>query len=85
VAEQATIIAGQVGDIPTAQIASDGWTDTSDLWEVGLKGSFLDDSLYFAVNYYEQERVDFNAQAIVTNPTSRTEGIEGRAALGGQR
>lgn len=76
VAEQATLIAGQVGDIPTAQIASGSWTDTSDLWEVGLKGSFLDDSLYFAVNYYEQERVDFNAQAIVTNPTSRTEGIE---------
>jgi iron complex outermembrane receptor protein len=76
VAEQATLIAGQVGDLPTAQIASNAWTDTSDLWEVGLKGSFLDDSLYFAVNYYEQERVDFNAQAIVTNPTSRTEGIE---------
>ncbi|MEE4278336.1 MAG: TonB-dependent receptor plug domain-containing protein, partial [Halieaceae bacterium] len=77
IAEQATLIAGQVGDLPTAQIASNAWTDTSDLWEVGLKGSFLDDSLYFAVNYYEQERVDFNAQAIVTNPTSRTEGIEG--------
>ncbi|MFT7288148.1 MAG: iron complex outermembrane receptor protein [Halieaceae bacterium] len=76
VAEQATLIAGQVGDIPTAQIASGGWTDVSELWEIGLKGSFLDDSLYFAVNYYEQERVDFNAQAIVTNPTSRTEGIE---------
>lgn len=76
IAEQATLIAGQVGDLPTAQVASGSWTDTSDLWEVGLKGSFLDDSLYFAVNYYEQERVDFNAQAIVTNPTSRTEGIE---------
>jgi iron complex outermembrane receptor protein len=76
IAEQATLIAGQVGDLPTAQIATGTWTDTSDLWEVGLKGSFLDDSLYFAVNYYEQERVDFNAQAIVTNPTSRTEGIE---------
>lgn len=77
VAEQATLIAGQVGDLPTAQIDSGSWTDTSDLWEVGLKGSFLDDTLYFAINYYEQERVDFNAQAIVTNPTSRTEGIEG--------
>ncbi|MEM7691254.1 MAG: TonB-dependent receptor [Pseudomonadota bacterium] len=76
IAEQATLIAGQVGDLPTAQIASGSWTDTSDLWEVGLKGSFLDDSLYFAINYYEQERVDFNAQAIVTNPTSRTEGLE---------
>jgi iron complex outermembrane receptor protein len=49
---------------------------TSELWEVGLKGSFLDDSLYFAVNYYEQERTDFSAQSIVTNSSSRTEGIE---------
>lgn len=76
ISEQATVVAGQVGDIPTAQIAGGGWTDVSELFEVGLKGSFLDDSLYFAVNYYEQERVDFNAQNIVTNATSRTEGIE---------
>ncbi|MFK7829498.1 MAG: TonB-dependent siderophore receptor [Congregibacter sp.] len=76
VAEQATIIAGQVGDIPTTPIANGQWTDVSELWEIGLKGSFLEDSLYFAVNYYEQERVDFNSQSIVTNSSSRTEGIE---------
>lgn len=76
IAEQATIIAGQVGDIPTTPIANGQWTDVSELWEVGLKGSFLEDSLYFAVNYYEQERTDFNSQSIVTNSSSRTEGIE---------
>lgn len=76
IAEQATIIAGQVGDIPTTPIANGQWTDVSELWEVGLKGSFLEDSLYFAINYYEQERVDFNSQSIVTNSSSRTEGIE---------
>ena len=76
VAEQGTIIAGQVGDIPTTPIANGQWTDESELWEVGLKGSFLEDSLYFAINYYEQERTDFNSQSIVTNSSSRTEGIE---------
>ncbi|MEM6485123.1 MAG: TonB-dependent receptor plug domain-containing protein [Pseudomonadota bacterium] len=76
VAEQSTIIAGQVGDIPTTPIANGQWTDVSELWEVGLKGSFLNDALYFAINYYEQERVDFNSQSIVTNSSSRTEGIE---------
>ncbi len=76
VAEQATIIAGQVGDIPTTPIANGQWTDVSELWEVGIKGSFLDDALYFALNYYEQERTDFNSQSIVTNSSSRTEGIE---------
>ncbi|GAB5415207.1 MAG: TonB-dependent receptor [Congregibacter sp.] len=76
IAEQATIIAGQVGDIPTTPIAAGQWTDVSELFEVGLKGSFLEDSLYFAINYYEQERTDFNSQSIVTNSSSRTEGIE---------
>ena len=74
--EQATLIAGQVGDIPVSQVTSDAWNDVSELWEVGIKGSFLNDSLYFAVNYYEQSRTDFNAQAIVTNSSSDTDGIE---------
>jgi iron complex outermembrane receptor protein len=75
--EQGTIIAGQVGDIPVAQVTSGAWNDVSELFEVGVKGSFLDDSLYFALNYYEQERTDFNAQAIVTNSSSITDGWEG--------
>jgi len=36
----------------------------------------LDDSLYFALSIYEQERTDFNAQAIVTNSTTENEGTE---------
>jgi iron complex outermembrane receptor protein len=46
------------------------------MWEVGIKGSYLDDSLYFALAVYQQERTDFNAQAIVTNASTSTEGIE---------
>jgi iron complex outermembrane receptor protein len=76
VSEQGTVIADQMGDLPLALVQNGNATDVSELWEVGLKGSFIDDSLYFAVNYYEQERTDFSAQSIVTNSSSRTEGIE---------
>ncbi len=74
-AEQATLIAGQGAEIGVGQVAS-GAFDTSELFEYGVKGSFLDDSLYFALSVYEQERTDFNAQAIVTNATTENEGVE---------
>jgi len=74
--EQSTIIAGQGANISTANIFSGGSFDSSELFEVGVKGSFLDETLYVAVSYYEQERTDFNVQAIVTNSTNRTEGLE---------
>jgi iron complex outermembrane receptor protein len=74
-AEQATLIAGQGAEIGVGQVGN-GAFDTSDLFEYGIKGSFLDDSLYFALSIYEQERTDFNAQAIVTNATTENEGVE---------
>ena len=36
----------------------------------------LNNSLYFAVSFYEQQRTDFSAQATVTNQASQTEGAE---------
>ena len=74
-AEQATLVAGQGAEIGVGQVG-DGAFDTSDLFEYGIKGSFLDDSLYFALSFYEQERTDFSAQAIVTNSTTENEGTE---------
>ena len=74
--EQSTIVAGQGAEIGQGQISSGGAFDTSELFEVGLKGSFLEDQLYFAVAFYEQERTDFSAQSIVTNQSTNTEGIE---------
>lgn len=73
--EQSTLIAGQGAQIPTHQIWA-GAYDTSELFEVGIKGSFLDDSLYIAIAVYEQERTDFSAQAIVTNTVTNTKGQE---------
>ena len=73
---QATVIAGQGADITTYNIANGTAFDRSKLLELGLKGSLFDDLLYFALAVYEQERVDFSAQQIVTNQASRTEGLE---------
>jgi iron complex outermembrane receptor protein len=74
--EQSTVIAGQGANIGTMSIFNNGWFDTSELFEFGIKTSFLDDTLYMALSIYEQERTDFNAQAIVTNQTNKTEGLE---------
>ncbi|MFC3121560.1 TonB-dependent siderophore receptor [Agaribacter flavus] len=75
VAEQSTIIAGQGANIDVEDIPG-GYFDTSELFEYGVKGSFLDDSLYFAISVYEQERTDINAQSTVTNNTTNNEGTE---------
>ena len=74
--EQSTLIAGQGADIDPNNVRTGAAFDSSELVEAGIKGSFLDDSLYMAIAVYEQERTDFNAQAIVTNSTNRTKGVE---------
>ena len=73
---QATVIAGQGADLTTYNIADKRAFDESKLLEFGLKGSLLDDLFYFALAVYEQERVDFSAQQIVTNQATKTEGLE---------
>lgn len=75
-AEQSTLVAGQGAEISPDQVANGQAFDTSELIEFGLKGSFLEDSLYFAVSVFEQERTDFEAQAVVTNNTTNNEGVE---------
>ncbi|MEM7070029.1 MAG: TonB-dependent receptor plug domain-containing protein [Pseudomonadota bacterium] len=74
--EQSTLIAGQGAELSTGNINSGGVFDKSELLEFGLKGSFLDNRLYFALAIYEQERTDFSAQSIVTNQSVKTEGVE---------
>ena len=76
ISEQSTVIAGQGAEITTDNIAGGGAFDSSKLQEVGLKGSFLDNSLYFALALYEQQRTDYSAQATVTNQASETAGAE---------
>jgi len=74
--EQSTTVAGQGAEITAGAIFFGGAFDTSELFEYGVKGSFLDDTLYMALSVYEQERTDFNAQQIVTNQVTNTKGLE---------
>ena len=76
VSRQSTVIAGQGAEITTGNIAGGGAFDVSRLHEIGLKGSLLQNSLYFALSLYEQQRTDFSAQATVTNQASQTQGAE---------
>jgi len=76
VAEQVTTIAGQGAELPYDSVVGGTAFSDSELWEIGVKGSFLEDSLYFALDYYEQERLDYSAQNTVTNNTTHAEGIE---------
>jgi iron complex outermembrane receptor protein len=73
---QATMIVGQGAEAVTSNITSGGIFDESELQEIGLKGSLLDNALYFGISAYKQERTDFSAQSIVTNQTTETEGAE---------
>ncbi len=73
---QSTVIAGQGADLSTFNVAAGRAFDESKLLEFGLKGSLFDDLFYFALAVYEQERVDFSAQQIVTNQATRTKGLE---------
>jgi iron complex outermembrane receptor protein len=75
-ARQTTVIAGQGAEITTTNIAEGTATAASKMHEFGIKGSFLNDSLYVAIDYYEQERTDYSAQNTTTNNTTRSEGYE---------
>ena len=74
--EQTTVVAGQGADIDPANIAGGQAVSGSRLFEVGVKGSFLDERLFTQVAWYRQKRTDFSAQSIVTNQASKTEGVE---------
>lgn len=76
ISEQVTVIASQMADIDPGQIADGVAVSSSELTEVGVKGSFLNDQLFFQANYYEQERLNVNTQDVVTNQVSLGEGVE---------
>ena len=74
--EQSTVIAGQGSELQVGNVYTGAAFDSSELIEFGLKGSLLDDRLYFALSSYEMERVDFSAQSITVNQAVKSEGTE---------
>ncbi len=75
-AEQTTVIAGQGAEITTSNIANGTALASSKLTEYGIKGSLLDDTLYFALAAFDQERTDYSSQNTTTNNTTDSEGLE---------
>jgi iron complex outermembrane recepter protein len=75
-ARQSTLILGQGGQIDVSPILDELAVGKSSLDEYGVKASLLGGQLYMALDYFEQERVDFNAQDIVTNSGTESKGWE---------
>lgn len=75
-AKQSTLILGQGGQIPTSLLADGNAIGDSKLKEFGIKSSLLNNRMYLALDYFEQERVDFNAQDTVTNNSTEAKGYE---------
>ncbi|RJG56337.1 TonB-dependent receptor [Sphingobium terrigena] len=75
-AKQSTIIAGQGAEILVEDAVAGTFISASKLYEGGIKGSFFNNKLYAALSVYKQKRTDFNAQAIVTNQSVETKGME---------
>ena len=78
-AKQATLIIGQGGQIDPSNIKGGTAVADSKLKEAGLKATLLDGHLFAAVDWFSQERVDYNAQDVVTNNTTKAEGYEAEA------
>ena len=76
VSEQATIVMGQGSEISPGLITDGNAIADSELEEVGIKGSFLDDRLYFSAAWFNQTRTNFSAQDQVSNNTTESEGYE---------
>lgn len=76
VARQSTLTTGEGGQVEPAQAASHGAVAASTLKEYGLKGTWLDNQLYWAADYFDQTRTDFNSQDQVSNNSTESKGLE---------
>lgn len=76
ISEQTTIISDQGSEVDPGAVADGNAMAASELEEVGLKGSLLDDRLYFSAAWFKQTRTSFNAQDLVSNNTTESEGFE---------
>lgn len=76
ISRQTTVVAGQGAEIDPGNIIGDSFLSASKLYEAGVKGSWLDETLYAAVSVYKQERTDYNVQSITVNQAVQTKGME---------
>lgn len=74
--KQATIIMAQGSEIDPASIASGDAIADSTLKEIGVKGSYFKERLFFTADYFDQTRTNVNAQDQVSNSTTESKGYE---------
>jgi iron complex outermembrane receptor protein len=77
ISKQSVIITGQGAEVDPNNVYADTWVTSSKLYEGGIKGSWLDNTLYAAVSVYKQTRTDYTVQSLTVNQAIRTTGIEG--------
>jgi iron complex outermembrane recepter protein len=85
IARQATLTTGEAGEIDPTQLytVTDGVAARtgdavagSKLNEYGLKGSWLGGHLYWAADYFQQNRTDYNSQDLVSDNSTLSKGEE---------
>lgn len=74
--KQSTLILGQGGQIDPANVSGHKAVGDSSLKEVGIKALELGGHLFLSVDYFNQTRIDFNAQDTVTNNATKATGYE---------
>ncbi len=76
VSKQSTMVVGEGAEVLVADVAGNSFIAASNLYEGGVKGSWLGGKLYAAVSVYKQDRTDHNVQSSVTNQSVETKGAE---------
>ena len=70
------MVVGEGAEVLVADVAGNNFIAASKLYEGGVKGTWLDGSLYAALSVYKQTRTDHNVQSSVTNQSVETKGLE---------
>jgi iron complex outermembrane recepter protein len=74
--KQTTVVTGQGNQIDPGLLSQGNAVAGSYLKEAGIKTTQLDGHLYAAVDYFIQQRTDYNAQDTVSNNTTLAKGLE---------
>lgn len=74
--EQTTIISGSAGEVSAVNVFNDSFLGDSEMFEAGIKASFLEGKIFAAVTYFDQERIAFSSQNPVNNQATQSDGFE---------
>ena len=76
VSKQSTMVVGEGAEVLVSDVSGNSFIAASNLYEGGIKGSWVGGKLYGAVSVYKQDRTDHNVQSSVTNQSVETKGLE---------